>query len=86
MVSMLGPEYIAKLNAAAAQLGTVLDIFVLDARGAMRLVPREDLAGAEFLDGGNVARAASGTLYPLAVRCAQAIDAIAALARETSEG
>jgi hypothetical protein len=75
--SMLGAQYIEHLNAAAAMLSEVLDLYRLQPGNAMIALSKEELAGATFLDGGNVVRTAAGTLYyPLAVRRSEAIAAI----------
>lgn len=78
--SMRGAAFIGQLNTAAAMLSTVIDVYRLDARGAMTVLPREDLAGATFLDGGNALRTAAGILHhPLAVRRFAAIAALGQL-------
>jgi hypothetical protein len=77
--SMRGPEYIRQLNEAAAALGRVADIYRLE-DGDMRHISKEELRGAEYLDGGNIVRTTAGALYhPLAMRRAEAIGAIALL-------
>lgn len=83
--SMRGHEYIQKLSAAAQILAAAIDLYRLD-KGRMVLVAKHDLAGAQFLDGGNAMRTAAGMLHhPLAVRRAEALDAIEALVNETIE-
>lgn len=83
--SMLGPEYIKKLGDAAAMLAAVLEIYRLD-KARLVAVGQHELAGAQFLDGGNAVRTAAGTLhYPLAVRRAAAIAAIETLVSEKVE-
>jgi hypothetical protein len=83
--SMRGPEYLQRLNEAAAALSGVADIYRLQS-GALVRIPREELHGAEYLDGGNILRTAAGMLYhPLAMRRAEAIGAITLLAREEAE-
>ena len=83
--SMLGAQYIEHLNAAAAMLSEILDLYRLRPGGAIAL-SKEELAGATFLDGGNVVRTAAGTLYyPLAVRRAEAIVAIGQLTDAKAE-
>jgi hypothetical protein len=80
--SMRGPEYLRELNEAAAALGNVADIYRLEAGGMLR-IPKEELRGAEYLDGGNILRTATGALYhPLAMRRADAIGAITFLCGE----
>ena len=77
--SMRGPEYMRQLNEAAEALGKVADIYRLQAGGMLR-IPKEELHGADYLDGGNILRTAAGTLYhPLAMRRAEAIGAITLL-------
>jgi hypothetical protein len=77
--SMRGPEYLQQLNEAAAALGKVADVYRLEAGGMLR-IPKEELRGAEYLDGGNIVRTAAGALYhPLAMRRAEAIGAITLL-------
>ena len=77
--SMRGPEYIGRLNEAAAALGRVANIYRLEA-GDMLDIPKEELHGAEYLDGGNIVRTIAGALYhPLAMRRAEAIGAITLL-------
>lgn len=84
--SMLGARYIEQLNAAAALLAGVTDIYRLQPRAGMTLLPKEELSGATFIDGGNVLRTAAGALhYPLAVRRAEAITAIGQLTDERAE-
>jgi hypothetical protein len=83
--SMRGPEYLQRLNEAAAALSGVADIYRLQS-GALVRIPREELHGAEYLDGGNILRTATGMLYrPLAMRRAEAIGAITLLAREEAQ-
>ena len=80
--SMRGPQYMEQVNAAAAALARVADVYRLERERAVR-IPREELSGATFLDGGNIVRTAAGTLYhPLAVLRAEAIAAIAMLVNE----
>lgn len=80
--SMRGPEYIERLNEAAAALGRVAHVYRLQA-GALLRVPEEELNGAKYLDGGNILRTAAGALYhPLAMRRAEAIGAITLLSSE----
>jgi hypothetical protein len=70
--SMRGPEYTRRLNEAAAALGRVASIYRLEA-GDMLDIPKEELHGAEYLDGGNIVRTTAGALYhPLAMRRAEA--------------
>jgi hypothetical protein len=77
--SMRGPEYIERLNGAAAALGRVAHVYRLQA-GALLRIPEVELTGAEYLDGGNILRTAAGALYhPLAMRRAEAIGAITLL-------
>ena len=77
--SMRGPEYIRRLNEAAAALGRVANIYRLEA-GDMLHIPKAELHGAEYLDGGNIVRTTDGALYhPLAMRRAEAIGAITLL-------
>jgi hypothetical protein len=84
--SMRGPEYIERLNEAAAALGGVADIYRLEAGGALLRIPKEELDRAQYLDGGNVLRTAAGALYhPLAMRRAEAIGAITLLASAKAE-
>ncbi len=84
--SMLGAQYIELLNAAAALLSEVADIYGLQPGGAMILLPKEELSGATFLDGGNVVRTAAGVLHhPLAVRRFEAIAAIGQLSEARAE-
>ena len=76
---MRGPEYIRRLNEAAAALGRVANIYRLEA-GDMLDIPKEELHGAEYLDGGNIVRTIAGALYhPLAMRRAEAFGAITLL-------
>ena len=83
---MLGAAYIEQLNAAAAMLSELLEVYRLDAPGSMTLLPGEEVAGAKFLDGGNALRTAAGTLhYPLAVRRFEAIAAIGQLTDARAE-
>jgi hypothetical protein len=84
--SMVGAQYMAQLNAAAAMLAEIIDIYRLQPGRGMTPVPREELAGATFIDGGNVLRTAAGTLYyPLAVRRFEAIAAIGQLTDAKAE-
>jgi hypothetical protein len=49
-------------------------------------IPREELDGAAYLDGGNVLRTAAGTLYHrLVMRRAEAIGAITLLASRKAD-
>jgi hypothetical protein len=83
--SMRGPEYIERLNEASAALGRVADIYRFEA-GALVRIPKEELDGAAYLDGGNVLRTAAGTLYHrLAMRRAEAVGAIAFLASRKAD-
>jgi len=78
--SMRGPVYLAHLNEAAQALSEVIEIYCL-VDGKMNLIPRHELAGAVFQDGGNILRSAGGALYRcLTVRRGQAIAAITVLA------
>lgn len=78
--SMRGAEYLAMLNDAARALSEVLDVYHV-ADGKPALITRDRLAGAVFQDGGNILRAADGSVYQrLAVRRGQAIAAITVLA------
>lgn len=84
--SMVGARYIEQLNASAARLAGIIDIYRLQPRGGMRLLSKEELSRATFIDGGNVLRTAAGVLhYPLAVRRAEAITAIGQLTDERAE-
>jgi len=81
--SMLGARYIEALNAHAALLAGIIDVYHLQPRGAMTLLSKEELCGATFIDGGNVLRSVTGVLHhPVAVRRAEAIAAIAQLTDE----
>jgi hypothetical protein len=83
--SMRGPEYIERLNEATAALGRVADVYRFEA-GALVRIPREELDGAAYLDGGNVLRTAAGTLYDrLVMRRAEAIGAITLLASRKAD-
>jgi hypothetical protein len=74
--SMLGPVYIRKLSETASMLAAVLDIYRLD-KGRLVRLAKPELAGAQFLDGGNALRTAAGILHhPLAVRRSEAVEAI----------
>jgi hypothetical protein len=82
--SMRGPEYLQRLNEAAAALSAVADIYRVEG-GALVRIPKDELEGAQYLDGGNVLRTAAGALYhPLHMRRAEAIGAITLLAAEAS--
>jgi hypothetical protein len=84
--SMHGPEYIARLNEAAAALGRVAHVYRLQA-GALLRIPEEELNGAKYLDGGNILRTVAGALYhPLAMRRAEAIGALTLLSSEKAPG
>ena len=60
---MLGARYIEALNAHAALLAGIIDIYRLQPRGAMTLLSKEELSGATFIDGGNVLRTVTGVLH-----------------------
>jgi hypothetical protein len=80
--SMRGPEYIERLNEAAAALGRVANVHRLQTDALVR-IPQQELNGAKYLDGGNILRTAAGALYhPLAMRRAEAIGAITLLSSE----
>ena len=67
---MLGARSMEELNATAALLAGIIDIYRLQPRGAMKLLSKEELPGATFIDGGNVQRT---------------VTAIAAIAQLTDE-
>jgi len=77
--NMRGPEYIAALTDAATALAQLVDIYYVANKKLLR-VPKDDLESGKFADGGNVFRAASGTLYrSLSVRRGEVMQAIEAL-------
>jgi hypothetical protein len=77
--SMRGAQYLEEVNAAAAELARIAELYRLE-RGRAVPIPKEELAGAVFLDGGNILRTAAGTLYrPIALLRAEAIEAIGVL-------
>ena len=61
--SLRGPDYISALTKAAAMLASVVDVYYLAPGRKLLRIPDEELKDGSFEDGGNIFRAASGTLY-----------------------
>lgn len=79
MIRGMKPVKLRVVAEAAAALGRVANVYRLE-DGDMLCIPKEELQGAEYLDGGNILRTSAGTLYhPLAMRRAEAIGAIQVL-------
>jgi len=77
--NLRGPDYIVALNQAAAELANIVDVYHV-AGGKLLRVPADEIAGGEFMDGGNLLRSASGTVYrALSVRRVDVLEGLEAL-------
>lgn len=75
-----GDHYIRDLNEAAAEMARIVDVYYLNDQRRLVRIETDEITAGEFIDGGNLLRLPSGTVYKsLTVLRLQAIEAMEAI-------